>query len=299
MRGGVVACLFSFSVCLFLFVHTSLYFSPFLSLIRFVFCALSGGSIGSEPRSQCSKSGFKCSHTRVCPTGTIPTSHLAVKVEEIVCMCICVRCVLLCVPAAAVSHQFITRFSCCNLLMDHLWGVMCIMQNLGCADTFKNRQLQSSVCFTSAPSFLSVCWAGGGKEAEWRTDFWATGGDGQAKYAAGGWEARAAKKGQWPSYWPKAHAHTNTHTHMNTHISPWLFSSVNSEGFSATYKCLCVPLALVHPFLWLISRQKARKGWECCGPPSLDPLTTSFWDTETISCPKRSCSYATYATFKM
>lgn len=54
-----------------------------------------------------------------------------------------------------------------------------------CADTFKNRQLQSSVHLTFALSFC-VCWAGGGEEAEQRTDFWATGGVRQAKYAAAG-----------------------------------------------------------------------------------------------------------------
>lgn len=110
-------------------VDPLLYFSPFLSLTHFVVGAFTGGSKGSKPRSQSTKSGFKCSHTWVCPIGTSPTSHLAAKVENIVRMHLCVWCVCLCVSAAAC--QFIAPVSCCNLLMDHLWGVICIMQKWG------------------------------------------------------------------------------------------------------------------------------------------------------------------------
>lgn len=118
VQGGVVA---SFSF-LFFFMPASLTmfipgsFSPFFCLSHISYFALSLEAVkGSEPRSQYSKSGFKCSHTRVCPTGTIPTSHLAVKVEDIVFV---VRCV--CVSAAAISRQLIAQLCCCNLLMDHL-----------------------------------------------------------------------------------------------------------------------------------------------------------------------------------
>lgn len=167
MQGGVVACLFSFSVCLSLslYVHLPLYFFLF-SFSHTLSCARSlEAAWGRQPTSQSSKSGFKCSHTQVRPTGTIPPSHLAVKVEGILCMRICVRRVCLCVSAVAASRQAY----CSALLLQPANGssLRCDMYyaKARCADTFKNRQLQSSVRLTSAPSF-SVCWAGGSEEAE-------------------------------------------------------------------------------------------------------------------------------------
>jgi len=130
VQRGVVAC-FSLSVCLSLRLRLLLllYFSLRLLVAHFVFCALSGGSIRSESRSQSSKSGFKCSHTQAWPTGTIPPSHLTLKVEDT--LCICVWCICLHMSSRAVSRQLIAQLSCCNLLMDHHWGVICIMQKLG------------------------------------------------------------------------------------------------------------------------------------------------------------------------
>lgn len=49
-EGVGVACLFSFSVCLSPSMFISLYFSLFLSLTHYVFGALSGGGVGSEPQ---------------------------------------------------------------------------------------------------------------------------------------------------------------------------------------------------------------------------------------------------------
>lgn len=90
--------------------------SPLFCLSHISYFVLSLEAVkGSEPTSQYSKSGFKCSHTHVRPTGTIPTSHLAVKVEDTV---FALRCV--CVSAAATSRQLIAQLCCCNLLMDHL-----------------------------------------------------------------------------------------------------------------------------------------------------------------------------------
>lgn len=167
VQRGVVACFFPFSVWLFLCLHLLLYFSLFFpSIAHFVFCTFSGGSVGSEPRS---KSGFKCSHTRGYTAGTIPPSHLALKVEDIVCVCICVWRV--CVSVGAISHQFIARLFCCNLLMDHLWGVICIMQKLGVLTPLKTDSFNSPHASPLLPLSCLCCCAEGGKRGRTKTRF--------------------------------------------------------------------------------------------------------------------------------
>lgn len=63
-----------------------------------------------------------------CSTGTLALNFSGCKSGSNVHVYSCVMCLSFCGPPAAISCQTTAWFWRCDLLMDRLWGVTCIMQ---------------------------------------------------------------------------------------------------------------------------------------------------------------------------
>lgn len=174
--------------------------------------------------------------------------------------------------------------------MDHLWGVIMYYAKVGCVDTFKNRQLQSPVHLTSAPSFSSLCWAGESKVADWRGDFSAAGRDTVVDVP------ELLLEVDWQEVQRKSVAFLLTWgAHMNTrHIHMTLFLQYRVKGFPLHVSAhLYLWLQFIFSFHWSPRRKLEQKS-------AVGLQAQTYWPSpferkkKRPSCLESSCSYGTY-----